>query len=62
MSSADETAFAVSRVLTELGLTREGGHVGAHRFVSSGDVGSFARLGQRLLGPELVDAEGVMWD
>ncbi len=30
---------------------------GEHRFLSSGDVGSFARLGQRLLGPELVDAE-----
>ena len=63
VSSADETAFAVSRVLTDLGLAREGDdHVGAHRFVSSGDVGSFARLGQRLLGPELVDAEAVAWD
>jgi len=63
VSSADETAFAVSQVLTDLGLVRDlDDHVGIHRFVSSGDVGSFARLGQRLLGPELVDAEGVAWD
>ena len=62
VSSADETAFALSRVLSELGLARDDGEVGSHRFVSSGDVGSFARLGQRLLGPELVDAEGVAWD
>jgi glutamate racemase len=63
VSSADETALAVSQVLDELGLVRDrDDRVGVHRFVSSGNVGSFARLGQRLLGPELVDAEGVAWD
>ncbi len=62
VSSADETAFAVSRALADLDLRRDDpDRVGSHRFVSSGDVGSFARLGQRLLGPELVDAEGVTW-
>jgi glutamate racemase len=62
VSSADETAFAVAAVLAELDLAQEDlGHLGAHRFLSSGDVGSFARLGQRLLGPELVDAEAVLW-
>jgi glutamate racemase len=62
VSSADETAFAVRRILDELGLAEPTGRVGRHRFVSSGDVGSFARIGQRLLGPELVGAEGVAWD
>ena len=62
VSSADETAFAVSRALADLDLRRDDpDRVGSHRFVSSGDVGSFARLGQRLLGPELVDVEGVTW-
>jgi glutamate racemase len=61
VSSADETAFAVRRILDELGLAEPPGRVGAQRFLSSGDVGAFARLGQRLLGPELVDAEGVAW-
>ena len=63
VSSADETAFAVARVLADLGLAAaDRSRPGGHRFLSSGDVGSFARLGQRLLGPELVDAEGVTWD
>lgn len=62
VSSADETAFALAAVLDELALARPEGRTGKHRFVSSGDVGSFARLGQRLLGPELADAEAVRWD
>lgn len=63
VSSADETAFEVRRMLVALGLARaEGQRVGRHRFLSSGDVRSFERLGQRLLGPELVEAEGVAWD
>jgi glutamate racemase len=61
VSSADETAFAVRRVLDELGLAESAGRVGRQRFLSSGDVGAFARIGQRLLGPELVDADGVSW-
>jgi glutamate racemase len=61
VSSADETAFALRALLGEGGLGTDPGRVGEHRFLSSGDVASFARLGQRLLGPELVDAEGVSW-
>lgn len=54
VSSADETAFAARRVLGELGLLRVDEHaVGEHRFLSSGDVETFRRLGARLLGPEL---------
>jgi glutamate racemase len=58
VSSADETAFALRRLLDERGLRREGGadRVGVHRFASSGDVEWFATLGRRLLGPELADA------
>jgi len=54
VSSADETAFAARHVLGRLGLLRaEDGLPGAHRFLSSGDVSEFRRLGARLLGPEL---------
>jgi glutamate racemase len=53
VSSADETAFAVMDRLGELGLLREPGRAGRHRFVSSGDVEVFRELGAQLLGPEL---------
>jgi glutamate racemase len=53
VSSADETAFAIRRDLGALGLLRDGSCVGQHRFLSSGDVELFARLGRQLLGPEL---------
>jgi glutamate racemase len=57
VSSADETAFAVMERLGALGLLREAGHAGRHRFVSSGDVELFRELGARLLGPELDHTE-----
>ncbi len=53
VSSADETAFAVRRRLTEAGLLRPGTEPGRHRFASSGDIDRFRELGSRLLGPEL---------
>ena len=57
VSSADETAFEVQRVLAALGLLRERDAVPAeHRFLSSGDPAWFAELGGRLLGPELRNA------
>jgi len=57
VSSADETAFEVRRVLDETGLRRPApGSPGRHRFLSSGDVTWFADLGRRLLGPELASA------
>ena len=57
VSSADETAFAVMHRLGELELLRDGGSVGRHRFVSSGDVETFRELGAQLLGPELDHTE-----
>lgn len=56
VSSADETAFALADMLQEGELTAEVGRVGAHTFLSSGDVEWFADFGRRLLGPELSTA------
>jgi glutamate racemase len=57
VSSADETAFAARAQLGELGLLRSATQTPAvHRFLSSGDIGWFADLGRRLLGPELAHA------
>ena len=57
VSSADETAFEVLNILLETGLGRRTASKGAHRWVSSGEVGPFVRLGQHLFGPELDQAE-----
>ena len=68
VSSADETAFEVRGILEDAGLGRRGagagfdGGKGDHVFLSSGDVGWFRELGQRLLGPELSTVEQVVWD
>jgi glutamate racemase len=64
VSSADETAFAVRRLLEEQGLAGDPDPSGvpSHRFLSSGDVGWFEELGRRLLGPELLAAEACAWD
>ncbi len=59
VSSADETAFALRRLLADTGLARSRGAEGArgwHRFLSSGDAEVFAALGRQLLGPELAHA------
>ena len=61
ISSADETAFEVRAILEETGLGRRSAAKGAHRFVSSGDVQTFRRLGRRLLGPELNRVESRSW-
>jgi glutamate racemase len=57
VSSADETAFAARAELERLGLLREPGGIGEHRFLSSGDIDTFRELGGRLLGPELAHTE-----
>lgn len=57
VSSADETAFALVRALTAAGLVNPAPDEGTHRFISSGDLDTFVRLGTRLLGPELAAAE-----
>lgn len=57
VSSADETAFEVSRVLGEMDLLAPG--PGSASFITTGDVNSFEELGRTLLGPELASAEQV---
>jgi glutamate racemase len=58
VSSADETAFALARMLDEAGLRNLAPRGPAtHQFVSSGDIRAFTTLGSRLLGPELVGAD-----
>lgn len=67
VSSADETAFEVRRVLANLGLQRDGsggqgeGRQGGATFITTGDVNWFEELGRRLLGPELERAEQLQW-
>ena len=64
VSSAEETAFEVRRLLAEdrRALARgPAGEPGRHRFLSSGDVSWFRDLGSRLLGPELAAAEAHRW-
>jgi glutamate racemase len=62
VDSADETAFEVRALLegSELARSPDEGP-GRHRWLSSGDVDTFRRLGRQLLGPELDTAEPVAW-
>ena len=62
VSSADETAFAVNGALAAAGIAADSDRAGQHTFVSSGDVETFARLGRRLLGPELDTVIAHRWD
>jgi glutamate racemase len=59
VSSADETAFDTRALIERAGLGRSGSVPARHRWLSSGDVGWFAEMGRRLLGPELLTAERV---
>jgi glutamate racemase len=51
VSSADETAKEVYRVLTERDLLRTDPRPPDHRFLATGDQAPIARLAQRFLGP-----------
>jgi glutamate racemase len=64
VSSADETAFAVRRLLLEDAIVhpRRDGQRGTSTFVTTGDADWFEELGRRLLGPELERAERLHWD
>ena len=54
VSSAEETAKDVYRVLARDGLGRDPERPAPeHRFVATGDAEPFARLGRRFLGPEI---------
>ena len=62
VSSAEETAKDVYRVLTESGLARDPDRSPPrHRFAATGDAEPFRRLGRRFLGPEIgvVETAGV---
>jgi glutamate racemase len=64
VSSADETAFDVRRLLLQGDRAERrdpAAGQGRHRFVSSGDVTWFRDLGSRLLGPELASAAAHVW-
>ncbi|MEU6429096.1 glutamate racemase [Microbispora sp. NPDC046973] len=56
VSSAEETAKDVYRILHDRGLSNGAGEPG-HRFRATGDTELFERLGQRFLGPELQSVE-----
>ena len=57
VSSADETAFAVRRLLGTAGPAV----ATPPRFVTSGDPAQFRRLGARFLGPEVDAVEAWSW-
>ena len=61
VSSADETAFEVERTMRLSGGARTDSSPPVRRFVSTGDVAWFARLGRQLLGPELDHVEALEW-
>jgi glutamate racemase len=58
VSSAEETAKDVYRTLAANELMRPSGGVApTHRFIATGDPQSFATLGRRFLGPEVLTVE-----
>lgn len=59
VSSADETAFEVRRLVTELQIGNREHVMGVHDFCTTGDVNRFEQLGRELLGPELRTARQV---
>lgn len=61
VSSADETAFEVKRLLDRSGAVRGERPSPSHQFVSSGDAVSFAQIGTRLLGIEMNDVGSHTW-
>ncbi len=61
VSSAEETAFEVDRLLTDSGHAVPDAPVGHHEFVTSGDVERFRRLGARFCGPEVERVEAFHW-
>jgi len=61
VSSADETAKDVYRVLNERDLFRpDDAPTPAHRFLATGDPAVFGRLAYRFLGPEAAASAGVL--
>jgi glutamate racemase len=59
VSSAEETAKDVYRVLTAAGSLRPPGRGALHRFAATGDPATFQRLGRRFLGPVIGQVDGI---
>jgi glutamate racemase len=57
--SADETAREVAATLRRKGIEHSPGRVGAYRFLTTGDPGSFRTLGERFLQLPLGEVERV---
>ena len=55
VSSAEECAKDVYRMLADTGLMREAGEP-TYRFVTTGSPAEFETIGRRFLGPEMVEA------
>ncbi len=53
VSSAEECAKDVYRMLVQHGIEREAGEPPVHRFLTTGQPEEFATHGRRFLGPEL---------
>ncbi len=62
ISSAEETAREVDEILDRLGWDRESGSDGDFRFMTTGDVEKYVRLGRIFLGPEVKRADKVDLD
>ena len=61
VSSAEECAKDVYRVLTERGLEHSTVAEPTHRFLTTGQPEEFGRIGQRFLGPELESVAQFAW-
>jgi glutamate racemase len=60
VSSAEETAKDVYRVLAQTGIGRDPeAPAPTHRFLATGDTEPFSRLGRRFLGPEIGQVDRV---
>ncbi|MCU1634199.1 MAG: glutamate racemase [Micrococcaceae bacterium] len=59
VSSAEETAKDVYRALVSHGLERKSAAPAVHRFIATGDAGSFEVLARRFLGPEVLSVQHV---
>jgi glutamate racemase len=60
VSSADETAKDLYRVLVEKNLLRSSSSPARYQFISSGDPDTFAHLARRFLGPEVNFVKGTI--
>ena len=61
VSSAEETAKDVYRVLVARGLDRGTDALPVHRFLTTGQPGEFEAIGRRFLGPELEQVSQFAW-